>query len=249
MTLNSTTISSDLSQLGLCPNEEWLKACLEHLGNSSSADDVLEEVLHTELRLVVRGLTAEGAVSLTSASATLLKDAIAESIPSSMEGDGQNIFKANLPGSFRCLAQIEELLDVSQNAETRLRYGPSNSNDPTPIGNQSSRCLKMLLSDGYNDCPIVATEVSPIRNLSVHSNAGIKILLKGPIDVRCGILLLHEGNCIVLGGFVENLIEVQKKAVEQARKAACVGQDATIRALVSNNGDVVEDNDEEGKFL
>ena len=246
---NINVISLDLAPLGLTPNEEWLRAFLEHCGDSAcSSDEVMEEILYTDLHLVVQGYANDSDQCLPSASSTMLSEAILASRPTSIESDKRSIYKSNLPASFRCVAQIEELLDVSQNAETRLRYGPNNSSDPTPVGNQSSRCLKLLLSDGYRYDPIFATEISPIRNLSAHSNAGIKVLLKGPIEVRCGVLLLHEGNTIVLGGQVDSLVEVQKKAREQARKAACVGQDATIRALVSSTDEGGTEEDEEGKL-
>jgi len=106
--------------------------------------------------------------------------------------------------------------------------------------------LRLAEHRNIHNEPMIAMEVSPIRDLSTHSQAGIKILLRGPIDVRLGVLHLHEGNVIVLGGCVAELVEVQKQAHEQAKRTAGIGVDATVRALVSNHttddGDDGDDN-------
>lgn len=88
----------------------------------------------------------------------------------------------------------------------------------------------------------VAMEVSPIKKLSRNSQAGMKLLLKGPIDIRFGVLFLHEGNSIVLGGYVQHLVDIQCKALEQAKKVAGIGVDPTIKALLWNS-DALENDD------
>jgi len=238
-----------LSRLGITPNDEWLNDCRSHIeaigssnGNGETTDDqILHEILYTDLRFVVRGLSMD--MTETAASALLR-----EVVRASMSENEDGLCKASLPASFRIMVQIEELLDVSINAESRLKYGPSEIHEPA-VGMQSSRCLKMIISDGFAELddigPLVAMECLPIRNLSSHSRAGIKMLLKGPIDVRYGVLNLHEGCVVVLGGCVEALLQVQKKAHEQAKKAACFGQDATIRALVMPHSDIGNDDAEE----
>jgi hypothetical protein len=170
--------------------------------------------------------------------------------------------KATLPDNFVHMVQVEELLDVSLNARDRLQFGPAGTNQPTPIGNQRKRCLKYLISDGYSRQgssgsgsgvdhitsstsnnnnvplpPIIGVAIYPIANLSVQSNAGIKLLLKGPMDIRYGVLLLHEGNCFVMGGAIESLKQIQRQAIEQARKVAGVGTDPTIQALINHGMD------------
>jgi len=238
-----------LSRLGITPKDEWLNDCRSHIeaigssnGNGETTDDqILHEILHTDLRFVVRGLSMD----MTETAASVL---LREVVRASMSENDDGLHKASLPASFRIMVQIEELLDVSINAESRLKYGPSEIHEPA-VGTQNSRCLKMIISDGFAELddigPLVAMECLPIRNLSSHSRAGIKMLLKGPIDVRYGVLNLHEGCVVVLGGCVEALLQVQKKAHEQAKKAACFGQDATIRALVMPHNDIGNDDAEE----
>ena len=121
------------------------------------------------------------------------------------------------------------------NALTRLEHGPASSRSPARV----ERCLKLFLSDGYscNDdkrTHFIGIEVSPIKDLSVNSKPGIKLLLKGEIRIRLGVIMLHEGNTLVLGGSVPSLLEVQKKALKAARRVAGVGVDHTIRALIWN---------------
>ena len=73
---------------------------------------------------------------------------------------------------------------------------------------------------------LVVIEVSPIKDLSVNSKPGIKVLLRGKISIR--------GNAVVLGCCVPYLLKVQKKALNVARRIAGVGNDHTVRALVWN---------------
>jgi hypothetical protein len=132
-------------------------------------------------------------------------------------------------------------------------------------GAPANRCLKLLLSDGYyqdgqpveaaseqENRPlqqtrdlIIAMEVTTIPKLAVQSPAGIKALLKGPIIVRHGVLQLHAGNLVVIGGQVQELVAIQKQTMQQARRLA--GVDPTIRALIGPEGLI--DVQDESKWL
>ena len=212
-------IHSQLERVaGVCPSQEWLTACRAHLRETNQPDTpdaILHQVLHADLRnVVVRN------------EPSVLRRALVES----------HQHKSILPESFRLLVQVEELLDVSLNAEARLSMGPASPTAPAPIGNQRLRCLKLYLSDGYlaNNQHLVAMEVSPLSDLSANSKAGIKVVLRGPLECRFGIIMLHPGNATVLGGCVASLLEMQRKALEQAQRLAGVGVDPTVRALIWN---------------
>jgi len=277
---------------GVEPSRRWLDDCVAELSlqggahtsssSSSAADAALYQVLHHDLRDVVERRRCGGSSSSSSANgsaaaatapttaAQLLRDAVRRS------RSGSSGCKAQLPSSFKLLVQVEELLDVSKNVETRLSHGPASRNAPSAVGNQNGRCLKLLLSDGYSDEDVgtsngggvenrtingnnisnessnafVAMEITPIQSLSVNSLAGIKVVLSGPIDVRHGVLLLHEGNTVVLGGHVPDLVQIQAKAIEQAKKQAGVGIDPTVRALIGNSfvDDGFDAQDDEGMY-
>ena len=240
----AAALATKLQQkVGVTPTTDWLHACLEHLQLTNYQDDddqmedaVLQQLLYTDLRDVVRPLVAsndndkdnKSLSSLSSAAASLLRKSLKESCTNDAR-------KVVLDDSFALLVQIEELLDVSQNAESRLAVGPVSPHNPTPVGNQSKRCLKLYLSDGHvHERHLVATESSPISPLSVHSRAGIKVRLRGPLTIRSGVLLLDPANTTVLGGCVPALQQVQQRSIQQAQRLAGIGMDPTVRALVWN---------------
>ena len=139
-----------------------------------------------------------------------------------------------------------------QQQQQQQNYGSSSRNS-------KYRCLKMVFSDGYNpdgnnslseatllldedgreeehrdQIIMFARETSPILNLSLSSPPGIKLILRGPIDVRCGMLELNDGNCVVAGGEIESWKSIRSKAKEKAQRERGLGVDPTIKALVWN---------------
>ena len=285
--------SDRLSTLaGVRPSPDWTRAFRSHLidrgRDGDDEDAALREILRSDLRDVVRtrrrpgedggggdGAAASDLEDGEDSPSRLVRCAISASLPpgAGARRNGDAPCKSDLPAGFRLLAQVEECLDVSLNAEARASVGPASPSDPTPVGNQRNRCLKMLLSDGYygdgsGSTPpaparigrgetgggpagrgyhLVAMENSPIPDLSVHSRAGIKILLRGPVVVRFGVLMLNEGNVTVLGGSVPALVPVQRKAREMARRVAGVGVDPTIKALIWNADAGVGEEDDEAE--
>lgn len=146
---------------GVEPSRHWLKDCCNHLQSTNqnnaeavSADAVLDQILHQDLRDVVRVFdeNEQPAVAMASRGSKKLRRALRESVSSSNR-------KAVMPasdddGEFRLLVQVEELLDVTLNADSRLaagRHRPNNGNaPPTAAANQQNhRCLKLFVSDGY----------------------------------------------------------------------------------------------------
>ena len=217
VTISQNEISSQLERVaGVRVSSQWLTACLAHLRETNepeTADAVLYQVLHSDLRDVVDRNNDNG----------ILRQALSQ-------------HHAILPENFCLMVQVEELLDVSLNAEARLQVGPASPTAPTPVGNQRMRCLKLYLSDGYKHTGqhLVGMEVSPLQDLSVNSKAGIKVVLRGPLTCRFGIIMCHPGNANVLGGCVGSLIDIQRKALEQAKRVAGVGIDPTVKALIWN---------------
>jgi hypothetical protein len=109
-----------------------------------------------------------------------------------------------------------------------------------------------LIDGYYPGQAFVAVEVSPILGSGVIGGPkllpGTKILLFGPIIVRHGMIGVHDGNCIILGGQVERLIQIQHQAIEKAKQLSGHGIDPTIRALIWNNrpNDEDENDGDEG---
>ena len=235
---------------GIEPSSHWLEACRNELTlvsgtNNVSPDAILEQILHHDLRDVVRQLDNNNNNNNNTASSCTAARELRRAQHQSMQASHN--YKATLPENFRLLVQVEEFLDVSVNAEVRLAVGPASTSAPTAVGNQQNRCLKMVYSDGHypntentpqsqqQDVFFLAMELAPIPSLSVQSYAGIKVLLTGPMEFRHGMALWHEGNTTVLGGQVEDLVHVQRKALQQAKLVAGVGVDPTIKALIWNH--------------
>lgn len=270
---------------GVQPSQHWLQDCWTELSMTGAAnctaDAVLQQILHHDLRDVVREFPPSEMNDANHPS-VLLRRALQDSM------SAQHNYKGQLPASFRLLVQVEELLDVSQNAETRLSVGPASPNAPAAVGNQQARCLKLCLSDGYEpydnenntneqhgnnnngttfrpqntSSVFMAMEVEPIPALSVNSKAGVKVVMRGPLQIRHGLLLWQpvyrqpdnsvdgdgyangNGNAAnnatavqqitVLGGCVAELVQIQATALQQAKLVAGVGVDPTVRALIWN---------------
>jgi hypothetical protein len=268
MATGANTIREKIERIaGVQPSQHWLQDCETELSVTGAAnytaDAVLQQILHHDLRDVVREFPAT--VYDANHPSVLLRRAVQDSM------SAQHNYKGRLPASFRLLVQVEELLDVSQNAETRLSVGPASPNAPAPVGNQQARCLKLCLSDGYGpynnerenqdgmtfrpnnqSSVFMAMEIEPIPMLSVNSKAGVKVLMRGPLQIRHGILLwqpvyrppdtgANNANnatavqqITVLGGCVKELVEIQASALQQAKLVAGVGVDPTVRALIWN---------------
>ncbi|CAD5117972.1 DgyrCDS6712 [Dimorphilus gyrociliatus] len=78
--------------------------------------------------------------------------------------------------------------------------------------------FRISLSDGHTTVQAIC--LTPIKNLSLGTIPGMKMLLKGPITVRSAILLLNDRNCQLLGGEVETLADnwrLKKALASQSR--------------------------------
>jgi hypothetical protein len=232
---------------GLIPSEHWLIACQDHLHlfNQVTTENILNTVLFTDLRDVVRPvetLTSKENGSTKITPEILIRKAIQKSMTAETRKD-------TLLSTFRLLVQVEELLDVSLNTESRYNLG----NDLTPVqtgdGKQKSRLLKICLTDGHLPfAHFIAIETKPIPNITLNSHAGMKILLKGPLDIRHGMLQLNPTNAIAIGGRVDELVTVQRKALEQAKRLYGAGIDPTIKALCWNSNDALHADIDEGEL-
>lgn len=70
------------------------------------------------------------------------------------------------------------------------------------------KCKRMLLlhlTDGSQN--IQAMEYLPISHLHLDLIPGTKILIKGPVECRRGVILLRSNNVELLGGEVDDLVQ------------------------------------------
>lgn len=127
--------------------------------------------------------------------------------------------KMELNGCY-CL-QVDSLLDVSQPAYSQLQRvrGAHCSNDEVTAVTQATqkpweakptRMLMLQLTDGVQN--LEGIEYRPIPALSANLPPGTKLQVVGTVMVRLGVLLLKPENLKVLGGEVEELMEVHSQS-------------------------------------
>lgn len=207
----------------ITPSPTWLSQCQSHLRQTTSSSNndqlIFDQILFSDLRDVVSNDSNAESNSGSSRTSKLLRDKIEES-----KSVGKSIVELTL------LVQLEECVDVSLNAESVL--GDSNSN-----GGRNNRIHKMILSDGHTtknnatNSTLLAMETTPIFSLHA-SPPGTKLLLFNSITIRHGILQLHSGNTLILGGKIQKWQILAEEKREKQKKLRGMGVDATVKALI-----------------
>ncbi|XP_003426939.1 calponin homology domain-containing protein DDB_G0272472 [Nasonia vitripennis] len=122
--------------------------------------------------------------------------------------------------SGKYILQMDKLYDISQSKYKQLekiRNVSSENVEATENENKqddkmqnwepkSKRMLQLFLTDGIQD--ILAIEYKPIRFLKDSLFPGFKLLIKGPVICRRGVILLEETNISEVGGEVDSLLIV-----------------------------------------
>ncbi|XP_062399581.1 recQ-mediated genome instability protein 1 [Sardina pilchardus] len=189
------------SRWHVCVPEGWLQACVEWLQQEMGGrpltlpqlqQQVLEQWLQTDLR---------------SLGVSSLPAAVSEALKTELQGN--------------LCVQLDSLQDVSQPAYTQLQRlrGSERDNDQIGAATQATqrpweaaptRMLMLQLTDGVRS--VEAMEYRPVPQLNTRLPAGTKLLLRGPITCRLGVLLLKPQNVQVLGGEVEELLHTNTQA-------------------------------------
>ncbi|XP_043202942.1 recQ-mediated genome instability protein 1-like [Amphibalanus amphitrite] len=187
-------------------SDEWLAACLEHVAGSVGGTPstaqlqrlVLDQWLDTDLAALA---------------VAVLPPRLAQ----------QPLVTLRQP----CAVQLLSVVDVSQPAHGQLlklrRVDSSNTEvgEPrAPWEPRASRALRLTLTDGVQQ--VSALECEPLPALSTASPAGLKLLLRPPLECRRGVLLLSAGSVSVLGGAVEELQDprAEQRVLEERLRAA-----------------------------
>lgn len=188
------------SRWHVCPPEGWLQACVEWLeqeagGRPLTAAQLQQQALEQWLQTDLRSL---GTPSLPAA--------VSEAVKTELQGN--------------ICVQLDSLQDVSQPAYVQLQRlrGRERANDEVGAVTQvtqrpweaaPTRMLMLQLTDGVRS--VEAMEYKPVPQLNISLPAGTKLLLKGPITCRLGVLLLGPQNVQVLGGEVEELMHANSQ--------------------------------------
>lgn len=175
----------------------WLDACVNWVKEEASGEAMTQSLLNQ--RVLEQWLLTD------------LRDMAHPVLPAGLS-DAQ---KTELNSCY-CI-QMDSLLDVSQPAYSQLQHirGTDCSNEHVSAVTQETqrpweakptRMLMLQLTDGVQN--LEGMEYQPIPALRANLPPGTKLQLVGPIVVRLGVLLLKAENVKVLGGEVEQLLEI-----------------------------------------
>lgn len=111
--------------------------------------------------------------------------------------------------------QLKYVLNIGQSAYSqhlKITSGLESNSEvsadkkiPSKWEPKSKRLLLLHLTDGSQD--IQAMEYIPISHLHLDLIPGTKILIKGPVECRRGVILLRPNNVELLGGEVSDLVQ------------------------------------------
>ncbi|XP_058789973.1 recQ-mediated genome instability protein 1-like [Phymastichus coffea] len=101
--------------------------------------------------------------------------------------------------------QLEKIRNVSlENIEATENENKMQDDKFQTWEPKSKRMLQLFMTDGVQD--ILGIEYKSIRFLNEFKEPGFKVLIKGPVICRKGVLLLEEKNIEEKGGEVESLL-------------------------------------------
>ncbi|VEN38201.1 unnamed protein product [Callosobruchus maculatus] len=185
MTDEVSTLDSLLKSLHVNVSRAWLESCIgwckeETLPPTYTLKQLQNSVLEQWLLLDLRDLEIP-------------------SLPPNISQKKKYI----LNGTFSL--QLMYVMDVSKPKHwqlQRIRNGIQKNLDQE--AENSKRMLLLCLTDGVQE--VFGSEYHPIPCFNINMCPGLKIKLKGPIDVRQGRLMLKAENVKLLGGEVDSLV-------------------------------------------
>ncbi|CAH0720526.1 unnamed protein product, partial [Brenthis ino] len=181
-------------------HEAWLIECLEHFLESYTERDI--EIIQSNVK-----------------EQWFLND-LREICPGCLPAKLKYIEETTLPSVY--VLQINYLYDIGRPAYQQyleLKNVDTENIEATKTYEEkipACRMLKIIMTDGVQE--VTGIEYKTIRNLSVNTIPGSKVLIKGPVKCRKGTLLLSDGNCQVLDGEVESLMNDNCQSALLARK-------------------------------
>ncbi|XP_050347554.1 recQ-mediated genome instability protein 1-like [Nymphalis io] len=173
-------------------DHDWLSGCVNHLIDNNFNEDEIK--LQTKEQWLLNNLT----------------DVCPGSLPSNLKSE----VLTELKGQY--VLQINALVDIGSSAyQQHLKLQKVNTENIEATTRfdekiSSHRMIKLYMTDGVQE--IVGIEYKPLRNLTLDVIPGSKVLIKGPVECRRGVLLLTESCIELLGGEVAELIIANSQA-------------------------------------
>ncbi|XP_037973151.2 recQ-mediated genome instability protein 1 [Plutella xylostella] len=177
-----------LKSLCMFVDDEWLTGCVEYLTEDSSNNYTVSEL---------NNLAKEQ---------WLLND-LKDICPGSLPANLKDQRKTDLTG--RYVLQINATMDIGTPAyQQYLKLQKINTDNVEATATYedklpSHRMIKLYMTDGVQE--VSGIEYQPMRNLSLDITPGCKILIKGPVECRHGVMFLTESHVELLGGEVQEI--------------------------------------------
>ncbi|KAH9525118.1 hypothetical protein Btru_000356 [Bulinus truncatus] len=188
---------------GINVSLEWLTACLEWIEQENKTNIKTERDL--QCQVFEQWLMSD------------LSEIGEKLLPTDLSLLDSKELKKNYP--LQLISHIDigrSLYSQLQNIDSQTADCDETNDNNKPWMIKPSRMLLLHLTDGHMQ--VKAMEYKPIELLNGPLPYGSKILLRGPLKCRNGIILLTSENVQVLGGEVETT-EVDNKPEEVLRKA------------------------------
>lgn len=156
--------------------------------------------------------------------------------------------KISLPGKY--VVQVESMVNSAKSSYSELQMlkglntDSDNTDGPSEVSN-SKRCLTFHLCDGVQE--VQAMEYHPLPSIRLNDPQllpGFKMLIKGPVICRKGMLLLKEENIKVYGGKVDKLCEKNKLESLLCRKLGLNEDDISNKNPVQQESSPLQKNQE-----
>ncbi|XP_023942791.2 recQ-mediated genome instability protein 1-like [Bicyclus anynana] len=184
-TLNS--VRSFLASHHMLADEDWITGCVNYFMEDSGCTDIIEIQNQAKEQWLLNNLQ--------------------EICPGSLPANLSSVQKTCLTRRF--VLQINAVCDIGTPAYQQYlkiqKVNMENVEATTKFDEKvpSHRMIKLYMTDGMQD--VTGIEYRPMRNLSLDITPGCKILIKGPVECRRGMLLLTESCIELLGGEVNDL--------------------------------------------
>ncbi|CAH2247884.1 jg12245 [Pararge aegeria aegeria] len=184
-TLNS--VRSFLASNHMLADEDWITGCVTYFMEESGCTDIIQIQNEAKEQWLLNNLT--------------------DICPGSLPANLSSLQKTSLNG--RYVLQINAACDIGTPAYQqylKLQKVNTENIDATTTYDEkipSHRMIKLYMTDGMQE--VSGIEYRPMRNLRLDVTPGCKVLIKGPVECRRGMLLLTESSIELLGGEVNDL--------------------------------------------
>ncbi|XP_034834691.1 recQ-mediated genome instability protein 1-like [Maniola hyperantus] len=221
MTTMSTTailnsVRNFLASLYMLADEDWISGCVNYFMEESGCTDIKEIQSQAKEQWLLNNLT--------------------DICPGSLPANLSSTHKTCLIGRF--VLQINAVCDIGTPAYQQYlklqKVNTENIDATTKFDDKvpSHRMIKLCMTDGKQE--VAGIEYKPMRNLSLDITPGCKVLIKGPVECRRGMLLLTESCIELLGGEASDLSDNTQACLLSDKLGLPVAQETNLDSTLNH---------------